>query len=122
MVFNDMTNKDKQEKKKKDAEQTKQEKAETAPKPKKTKEERIAELEAKKKQIQKRITKLTATDKTKERKHEARKKIILGCVLLNLMKYDDNLQEKIKGELEKLTAKKDKELFENFLPEFKSMS
>lgn len=93
----------------KGSEDIKAEKASSGKKPL-TKEEKIQALKDKEKQIKARIAKLQAADKAKERKVDARKKIILGGILLNLMKADESIKAKVKAEIDK-RADKDKELF-----------
>jgi hypothetical protein len=93
-------------------EEGKAKKADSGKKPM-TKEEKIQALKDKEKQIKARIAKLQAGDKAKERKQDARRKIILGGVLLNLIKNDEALKAKAKAELDKIAAK-DKELFADF--------
>lgn len=78
-----------------------------------TREKKIQALKDKEKQIKARIAKLQAGDKAKERKQDARRKIILGGVLLNLIKSDESLKKKAKAELDKI-ADKDKTLFADF--------
>ena len=75
-----------------------------------TKEEKIQALKDKQKQIKARIDKLEAADKAKERKQDARRKIILGGIALNLIKGDEALKAKFKAEIVKV-ADKDKTLF-----------
>lgn len=93
-------------------EEEKAEKANSGKKPL-TKEEKIQSLKDKEKQIKARIAKLQAGDKAKERKQDARRKIILGGILLNLIKSDEILKTKVKAEVGKVGAK-DKSLFMDF--------
>lgn len=82
-----------------------------AVKAKLTKEEKIALLTEKQKQLKAKIAKLKAGDKAKERKADARKKILVGAFVLSIMEKDATAKALVEKCIASLKKDADKELF-----------
>lgn len=80
-------------------------------KPKLTKEQKIAKLAEKQKQIKAQIAKLQQADKAKERKADARKKILIGGYVLSQIEKDIAVKAVYEKCIASLKRDDDKELF-----------
>ena len=73
----------------------------------------LEKLKLKEAQIKARIQNLEAGEKTRERKKDARRKILLGALLLERLKKGDPVAERFQAELDGyLTRDHDRALFE----------
>lgn len=77
--------------------------------------QKIEALKKRREQLDARIKKMEAADKTKKKKEETRRKILLGAYTLDQAKKNGNEGELQKAMLNYLTRDIDKKLFERML-------
>lgn len=74
--------------------------------------EHLEKLRKQREQLDARIKQAETREKERARKHDTRRKILLGALLVDWVEKDDGLRDKVTAHLDRfLTRKMDRELF-----------
>lgn len=82
----------------------------------KTNEQIIADEKKKIEQAKARIREITSREKTKERKLETRRKIILGSLIIEAAKTDASWNRGLRLLIDRISRNNDRRAFEHFTP------
>lgn len=77
--------------------------------------ERLAELEARKRRLEERITALSAREKEQRRKDDDRRRVLLGSIVLTDLQTNESLARYMRNRLPSVMKRGDERLFVDLL-------